>query len=788
MTFKETPSAQPNVPVEAAQNDLTRNTSLAQVLTEERASPTHEDQPFARRLDRSLHDQNIPRALGRFAPSWRASRLEMFQAEENDYGKEYSFPHMRSALRQAKDYAIEHQPELLAQFKANAEATGAVVYEARTIDDLNRYVYELCQRKGIKLVVKSKTMVSEETELNHYLEARGITPIETDLGEWIAQLNHERPSHMVLPVIHKTRQQVGETLSKATGREISKENVAEQVAVVRTEHRKSFLSAGLGISGANALIAESGTVMMMTNEGNGRLVTSLPPVHIVLAGYDKLIGTYAEAMNQLRLVARSATGQHITSYNTFITGPATPEKEMHIILLDNGRSEMRADPRFKEALRCIRCAACANICPAYQEVGGHSFGHIYSGAIGLVVTPFHHGIEAAAGPQSLCVSCNACETVCPVEIPLPSLILDVRSRATEAKGLPWIKKLIFGTMARPRIFGLLARVGSLAQWPVTLGSRYVRARNMRWLRGLPIAGYLANLAEWRSLPAFAVRPLRDRVKKGPSGAHLATRPNVEHTLDLTVCYFAGCMTDRLYPEMGEAVIKVLESIGIRVTFPQQQNCCGLPALNSGDRAHGLIMAKQTITMLEQSLQQQQAAYILSASTSCVVTVVQDYLRLFEDLGETEWLKRAQAISEKVLDFASFLDKVVFASGVALPVRKVGPENQTTVTYHDSCQSCNCLGLRKEARYVIQDLLGLEFREMPQSDVCCGFGGSTSIETPAIARRMLDKKLQNAESTGAAILVSDNPGCLMHLRGGVDASGKTIRVLHLAQLLAEQLAE
>src|SRR5438874_3029126 len=452
-------------------------TSPQQILSEETANRTDEHQLFEERLERALTDDNMHQALERFAPSWRIYSSNVFAAEEGDYGSEYSFANMRSALRKAKDNAIEHQEELIAQFKAQAETAGAIIYEARTAEDANRYIYELCQRKGIDLVVKSKTMVSEETELNAYLEERGITPVETDLGEWVAQLAHERPSHMVMPIVHKTRQQVGSLLTETLGREISRENVAEQVAVIRVEHRKSFLNAGMGISGANALIAESGTVMMLTNEGNGRLVTSLPPVHVVMAGYDKLIGTFAEAMTQLRLLARSATAQQITSYTTFITGPATPGKEMHIVLVDNGRSEMRADPHFKDALRCIRCAACANICPSYQQVGGHAFGYIYSGAIGLVVTPFHHGLEADAGPQSLCVSCNACETICPVEIPLPNLILDVRHRTVEAKGLHWIKKLVFGTMAHPRIFGFFTRLASIGQFPITWGGKYIRARN-----------------------------------------------------------------------------------------------------------------------------------------------------------------------------------------------------------------------------------------------------------------------------------------------------------------------
>ncbi|WP_287265595.1 LUD domain-containing protein [Thermogemmatispora sp.] len=746
----------------------------------------HDMPPFAERLQRGLEDENMHRALERFAPSWRQSRQALFEATAAEYGSDYSFVSLRQRLRAAKDEAIAHQQELVARFKEQATAAGAVVYEARSAEDANRYIYELCRRKGITLIVKSKTMVSEEIELNHYLEERGIKAVETDLGEWVAQLDHERPSHMVMPIIHKTRQQVGEVLSRATGREISRENVAEQVAVIRREHRQAFLTAGMGISGANALIAESGTVMLNTNEGNGRMVTSLPPVHVVLAGYDKLLPTFADAMTQIRLLARSATGQPMTSYTTFITGPDRPGKEVHIVLLDNGRSAMRADPRFKEALRCIRCAACANICPPYQQVGGHAFGYIYSGAIGLVVTPFHHGLEAAAGPQSLCVSCNACETVCPVEIPLPSLILDVRSRVVASEGLPWLKRLIFGVLARPRLFDLLTRLAAVGQWPATRGTPYVRYRYLRPFEGLPGLRPLAQLTRWRSLPAFARRPLRDRI--GVRANLAATHQEGRRSDEMTVCYFAGCMTDRLYPEMGEAVIQVLERCGLRVVFPRAQHCCGLPALNSGDRQHGVAMAKQTVRMLERALDESGADYIVCASTSCVVTIIQDYLRLFEDLQLQSWLNRTRSLAGRIMDFTSFLLRVLVAQQRLPTLRRLRPgETAPVVTYHDSCQSCNCLGLRTEARQVIRDVLGLELREMRDSDVCCGFGGSTSIEHPEIAERLLERKLRHAEETGATLLVSDNPGCLMHLRGGVDANGRPLRVLHLAQLVAEYLA-
>ncbi len=249
------------------------------------------------------------------------------------------------------------------------------------------------------------------------------------------------------------------------------------------------------------------------------------------------------------------------------------------------------------------------------------------------------------------------------------------------------------------------------------------------------------------------------------------------------------MIDRLFPEMGEAAIQVLRACGVQVTFPQQQNCCGLIALNSGDRADCATMARQTIRMLEQALEESKADYIVGATTSCVVTLTQDYIRLFEDLQQHEWSRRAQALAGKVMDFASFVDHVLLANGMKLPVQKSdGRGGDIVVTYHDSCQSINYLGLRSEARHIIQGTLGLELREMPQSDVCCGFGGSTSIEHGDVSERIMNNKLNNAESTGATVLVADNPGCLMHLRGGVDASGRKMRVLHLAQLIAEQLEE
>jgi L-lactate dehydrogenase complex protein LldF len=715
------------------------------------------------RVSRALADLRVRENLGRFQRRWRESRDLVLPDDE--------FDSLKARLRAAKDAVIVDMPAYIARFRTAAEANGAIVYEARTAEDACRYVLELAQARGVKLVVKSKSMVSEEIELNRILEEHGIRAVETDLGEWIIQLAHERPSHMVAPAIHKSRQQVGDLFTRILKREVSREDINAQVKVARAELRADFLAAGMGMTGANALIAESGTAMIITNEGNGRLVSTAPPIHVVLAGYEKLLPTFDDAVTQLRLLPRSAAGQWLTSYTTFMSGPGDGQ-EMHIVLLDNGRMQMRADPDFVDALRCIRCAACANVCPPYQVVGGHVFGHIYTGAIGLVNTPFHHGLDAIAGPQSLCVSCNACETVCPVGIPLPRQILDVRTRVVEAKGLPPAKALPLRLLSNPRLFDLAMRAAAWTQAPLTRSGGGGRERTT-YLRNLP---WLRRLTEWRSLPAPARRPFRDRFRRAPAAPPLV--PNA--AAGMTVAYFPGCITDRLSPATGEAAVAVLRALGVRVTFPRAQHCCGLPAMNSGDRRDARILAKQTIQTLERS----RARYIVSTSTSCASAMADDYLHLFRD--DPAWRARAEALRGRIIDFTHFVDRVArlgLDGPVALPA---GSSPGPVVTYHDACQSHNVLGLKAEPRRIIRDVLGLELREMDESSVCCGFGGSFSLEHPDVSRHILDRKLANAEGAVAEVLVTDNPGCLMQLRGGLDARRSRLRAMHLAELMAERL--
>lgn len=759
----------------------------------------HDPLPFEQRYRRALDNTQLQRNLLNFQRSWRVSREGAFAAyDENpervvvappEQVSEHlprpngtaEFAAMRDTLAAIKNEVIDHLPEYVDRFQAQAEARGVHVYRASNAETANRYVLQICREQGIGLVVKSKTMVSEEIELNGVLEEHGIEAVETDLGEWIQQLSHERPSHMVMPAIHKSREQVGDLFTQETGHQVSRVDIGEQVGVARRELRRDFLEAGLGVSGANALIAESGTVVFIENEGNARLVTTLPRVHVVLAGIEKIVPDYAAAMLQLRLLARSATGQQITSYTTFLSGPPEPGKEMHIILLDNGRTQMRDTPLIREALRCIRCAACADVCPPYAVVGGHVFGHIYSGAIGLVNTPFHHGLDADAGPQSLCVSCNACATVCPVGIPLPQQILAVRARVVEEKGMPAPVRAAMEVWARPRVADLAMRAAALGSTPLR-DAGFTRLQRT----GASLIPQVHRLTGWRTPPALPREPGRDRLRKRPpyGGKQLESPAR-----GLRVAYFIQCITDRLFPRMALSVARLLDACGVEMVVPREQHCCGLPALDAGALEPARTMARQTIETLERA----NVDYIITGGASCAIAMLHDYERLFSGerapIDNGHWQERAKALSARVMDFTTFMDSVArLAPGaLARPNSPFAP-----VTYHNFCQSANVLGLHDAPRRLITEVLALELREMEESSVCCGFGGSTSVTRPEVAERILDRKLENVLRTGARTVVTDNPGCIMHLRGGLDAGYPRgvklpVRVLHIAELMAAHLS-
>jgi L-lactate dehydrogenase complex protein LldF len=709
--------------------------------------------PFAERYRAALNDPNVRNGLLGFQRSWRETRDAQIEEAEQLTGS--SFSTLRHNLAVMKDAVITDLDAHVAQFRQQAEAHGAIVFEADTAEDANRYIADLCKQRDVKLLVKGKSMVSEEIELNDYLEQEGITAVETDLGEWILQLAHDRPSHLVMPAIHQRRQEVAKILGRAVGQTFDPDDIPAMVKSARTGLRESFLAAGVGLTGANALIAESGGIMLITNEGNGRMSSSLPDVHVVTAGIEKIVPSFADAIDQQRLLPRSATGQPITSYTTFISGP-TPGHELHIVLLDNGRRAMANDEHFAPALRCIRCGACANVCPPYQIVGGHAFGHIYPGAIGLVTTPFHHGIDAIAGAQNLCVSCGACETVCPVEIPLAKQILHTRRNVVIEKGLPLWKRATLKVWGSRRTVAAGSRLLSAASTPLRRGD----------VTALP---FKTKQTQWRTPPAIPSQPARSRP------AQWQSQPPIAETAvtGRRVLLFLQCLTDRLLPEIAVASAQLLRAAGAEVEIRDEQHCCGLPAFDAGDWDTARRMARDTITALEG------VDDIVTPAPSCVVAMVDGYTELFAQ--EPAWRQRAQQLAGRVHDVAEYL-----AGPARLPDRSLSAGPSDPITVHRFCQSSNMLGADDRIEQLISELCGVEVVPLPESAICCGFGGFTSIGSPEVSEGILDRKLTCIDETGIATVVTGNPGCILHIRGGAHASGRDLKILHIAEYLAARL--
>ena len=382
----------------------------------------------------NAHFQKNMRRFGRGFAEKRAAavaQLDIFEA-------------LRDAGKDIRNRGLENLDAYLIKFEEAATARGTVVHWAETAEDVNRIVIEIAQVNGVKKIVKSKSMVSEESGLNHALEAVGIQAIETDLGEYIVQLAKEPPSHLIAPAIHKSKEDVAELFQQHHNLPY-KLDIPDLTKEARQILRPHFLSADMGISGGNFLIAETGSVALVTNEGNGRMVTTAPKIHVAITGIEKVLPTLDDLATIMRLLPRSATGQSISNYVTVLTGPKAKDdsdgpEQSHVILVDSGRSAMLGTA-MQEALRCIRCGACMNHCPVYQNIGGHSYGWVYPGPIGAVLTPNFVGLKNALDLPQAATLCNACGVVCPVKIPLPDLMRHLREKQIEQNLRPFGERL-----------------------------------------------------------------------------------------------------------------------------------------------------------------------------------------------------------------------------------------------------------------------------------------------------------------------------------------------------------
>jgi len=416
-----------------------------------------------------LADPQLTRALSNLRDRMVSARAISILELEN-------FDEIRESAKRVRDFALEHLDYLLEQFEHHATARGAKVHWAQTADEVNQLVLGIAQSHRVRKIIKSKSMLGEETGLNAFLQRAGIEVRETDLGEYIIQEAHETPSHIIAPAVHRTKEEVAD-LFHERHRLPRKTDIAELTREARMLLRPHFLSADMGITGANFLVAETGTSMIVTNEGNGRMTTTLPRVHVCIAGIEKVLPTLEDVSFILRLLTRSATGQSISNYLSFTTGPkhaddADGPDEFHIILVDAGRAGLLGSD-LREALRCIRCGACMNHCPVYQNIGGHPYGWVYPGPIGSVLTPAYVGLEKALDLPNAATLCNQCGVVCPVKIPLPDLLRKLREKQVAQALRPRSERLTLAlwawAAARPRVYALASRLA--ARWLRLAGGR-----------------------------------------------------------------------------------------------------------------------------------------------------------------------------------------------------------------------------------------------------------------------------------------------------------------------------
>ncbi len=732
---------------------------------------------FSYKIAQSLQDTMMHTALSRASLYFDLSRTWAFADLPNKDA-------LKRRARQIKEFSIEHLDELIAQLRESVIRHGGHFYLAPTAQTANDYVLKLVRARNVKKAVKSKSMVTEEIELNKHLESAGVEVIETDLGERIIQLAGERPFHITGPAIHKPREAVGKLFAEKLGVPYTNDPY-ELTKIARASLRQSYLEADLGITGANFAVAQTGTFLVITNEGNARLTMTLPKVHVIITGIEKIVPTLADALVLLKLLPRSATGQKLTSYVSLVTPtspPAPPrhgegslppsllgkgarglghDREVHVIVVDNGRSRMRADAQFREALYCIRCGSCMNICPAFRSVGGHVYaGQTYMGVIGAIWTAFvdHNGqgdLARARELASLCMTCGLCAQECPVQIDLPWRNAQLLSRANEHLGRTPTDRL--KSFAYRKLLPNRKRL-----------ARAVRAWQLGARVGLPKIVHailtrtdedLAHGIEIVQSHQFAQKFLHERLAEllahNPQGA--------QHR----VGYFVSCGMDLLYPSAGAATIKILQHNGCAVRCAEKHICCGAPAFYYGDELAAKNLARLNIEILEKL----DADVIISDEATCS-GFVKSYPKLLKD--DPTYAQRAEKLSQRIRELSEFLSQIEL--NPFQPLSEI-------VTYHAPCHLVRTQKLGEKPLELLRKIPGLQIRELEKSDHCCGGAGTYSTIHHKISLKILEDELERLKATGAQTLMTPCSACMIQHQYGCRRQNLGIQTVHLSELLA-----
>ena len=686
-----------------------------------------------RKIKKALEDENLQKALEK-ASSYHFQRF-------NTTKKEISWEKQKERAKAIREECIKKLPQLIQKFSEEAKKAGAQVYQAATPSQALSVVEKIVGEKKARLIVKSKSMVSEEIQLNDFLEKKGYKVVETDLGEWIIQLAKEKPSHITAPALHKTKQEVAELLSHHLGRKTPPDS-KEIVKQARKELRKLFTEADIGISGANLAIAESGTLVIISNEGNARLVTSLPPVHIALITTEKFVETLEQAVSLIKALTVASAGMKLTSYVSFITGPSRTTdiekelvigvhgpQELHVIILDNGRLKISQDEDLDKILYCLKCGGCMLVCPVFQSVGGHVFGGpVYPGGVGLLLTAITKSPKEASALLDFCADCKKCEEFCPVGIPTSNLLLKLKHEEGPRLG----EKVLSSLFSRKILSLAGVKILSMFQAP--------------WKRN----GYLKNLPfKWlkeKSLPALNVRKTTTSPDKGGEKVYL----------------FEGCLVKYFFPEIREGIIKGLSSFGFQVVSPADRVCCGAPSYHLGDKKDVRRLALKNL----KSFERQNPGYILTVCPTGNSILKNIYPQLEPKFSR--W-------KDKIFDFTEF----VLKKG-CLPDKRTATSTKE-VFYHYPCHSLNELNLKEEPKRVLE-ALGFSTKLEDEPYACCGFCGVFTVKNPEISARLWEKKKQKIAKNESPLIATDCPGCLFQLRSGLKKKG--VDIFHTAELFAK----
>lgn len=464
--------------------------------------------------------QNFKKALndGQLRRNLRAAMDTLGQRRRTLFADPEAFEQLRARGDAIRRRALNQLPELLEQLERNCTENGIQVHWAETPAEANQICLGIIQRHSATRVIKGKSMVSEEMHLNHFLDEHSIEALETDLGEYIIQLDHETPSHIIVPAIHKNRDQIARLFHDKIPNTPYTEVVEELNAIARKVLREKFFAGEVGVSGVNFAVAETGTLCLVENEGNGRMCTTAPPVHIAVMGLEKVVERLEDVPPLLRLLTGSATGQLITTYFNMITSPRKPDekdgpKEVHLILLDNGRTKIWADPELRQTLKCIRCGTCLNHCPVYTRLGGHAYGYVYPGPIGSILTPQLEGLDHAGTMATASTFCGACEEVCPVKIPIVDILRRLRTESYNQADSP---NAVKGHGHKVNVAESLTWKG----WAFSNATPWVNALNAKLLGllgpqlpKLPGPDIVKKWTQSRALPDFASKSLHVLAKE-----------------------------------------------------------------------------------------------------------------------------------------------------------------------------------------------------------------------------------------------------------------------------------